>query len=147
MIKALLGNPWALVALFVVGFGAGAYTAHQFSKAGQVSELEAQLRAQKANYDTRIDEYNAKQSKFAALDQVNATLSAQLKDTESRLSAAVKNPTVKFITREATTDAKPCPDTRRAPAFRVCYNAAVLGTAEATAECEAAGGYAGVQNQ
>lgn len=147
MFKMLLGNPWTLVVLAIASFSAGAYTAHQFSKADKVAVLEKQIKTQKANYDARDAIFEAQQKRDVTLAAENADLRDKLTAKEMALIAAIHNPMIKLITREAKTDANPCPDARRNNQYLLCYNAALSGSTEDIAACEASGGHAKLSSE
>ena len=143
----MLSKLYVFAGVAVVAFGAGAYTAHQFSKADKVKQLEAALKIQKANYDARDAAFVEQQNRDASLSLKNSILARELDTANDALSHAIKNPKIKFIIREVPTDAQPCPDNRRGAAYRVCLNAAASGDTTVIAACAAGGVDAGVPGE
>ncbi len=141
----LLGNPWTLVAIAVVSFGAGAYTAHQFSKANELAALQKKFDAQKAVYAERDIKFAEQARLDAQLDSRNAVLRDTNAELEQKLKEAIAHRP--FTIREAPTDAIPCPPITRGPDYRLCYNAAVSGDAAALAACQAGSGHESVPGE
>ena len=131
----------------LASFVAGAFIAHQFSEADKVKELQAALQLQTEKYEARDAKFAADAKRDKDLSLRNAILAQELESANDALSQAIRNPKIKFVTREVPTDAKPCPDTRRNAQYVVCVNAAYSGDPAAIAACAAGGSDAAVLSE
>lgn len=142
--------PWKLLgililcaALFAAGWNVRGWKEASAQRAAIVKALELEREA----YATRDREHQEQIARDALILQEALEERDRLQAELARLqSATVALPLTRTETKVIHADCS-CPDTRIAPSFRVCFNAAATGDAEAIAACEAQRVPAGVPSQ
>lgn len=138
--------PPGLIKVGIVAVMVGAAWLHgcHFGADGKQKDWDAAVSKSKGE---RIAYYEGEIAKANAANRVEQArtlaLAGRLDDIQTfqtNLLGAIKRVA---LTTRSTNNETGCPDPRLAPAFRVCWNAAITGNAEAAASCGALGVPAG----
>ena len=142
--------PWKLVVISIICialFAGGWMVRGWKEEAAQAAAIEKTLELERKAREERDREHREQAAKDAQLLRETVAERDRLQAELVRLQAAtVALPLTRTETKVIHADCS-CPDSRLAPSFRVCFNAAATGDPEAVAACEAERVSAGLQGQ
>lgn len=140
----------AIAAAAVVSFSAGWWINGWRRDAAERAAISAAIERTTAAYASRDADHARLQQHDQQVTAENARLRQEIVLQAAALQDAVRGlelvKTTTTVIRDDT-GTHNCPDTRRSAAYRLCFNAALSGDAEAAAACEAQRGYGAVQGE